>query len=270
MTFLGATRCALSYAALAGAGYCLLQVPAAWDQEDRALSVRAEARHAQLRDCLVVVDAGHGGQDGGTQGFGILEKNCALEIAKHVETKILQLGLRTLMTRRDDSFVELEERSAIANRREATVFVSIHLNADANSSETAGLEIYYSSRKRLGDLGRMRASLGLPAGQTITDKRSEALAQKLQHEVCKATGAANRNARDCNYLVVVNTECPAVLVECGYLTNEAEAKRLQDPAYQARLASSIARGVAHFVLRTKLNPRRDISLSPMPRAEQAP
>ena len=251
-------RLICSYASLIGAGLCLWQVPGLWERQLDGLRRTPTAWEDELRSHLVVVDAGHGGVDGGTQGHGVLEKHTALEIARRVEKHLRSLGIRTVMTRRDDTFVELEERCAIANRNAASAFVSIHLNADATSDDTAGIETYYSSRKRLGDLMKLRTALGLAPGLALKDERSAWLARTLQRDLCKATGANDRRARDSNYLVVVQAECPAVLIECGYLTNETESKRLTSEAYQEKIAASIAGSVRHFLLAKGLNPRRGI------------
>jgi N-acetylmuramoyl-L-alanine amidase len=204
------------------------------------------------------VDAGHGGTDGGTQGHGVLEKKCSLEIAKRVESHLRSRGIRTMMTRSADSYVELTERSAIANRNNASLFLSIHLNADGASDDTAGVETYYCSRKKLGDLVRLRDHFDIAPGQAFKDGRSEWLARIVQRALCAATGAADRRARDSNYLVVMQAECPAVLVECGYLTNESESRRLRGAAYQEKIAEAIAESAKHFLLATDLHPRRGL------------
>lgn len=264
MRFLYVVRCMASYAAYFGAGLCLWQAQAFWDEEARALRSGPDAWMDLLRHHLVVVDAGHGGTDGGTQGSGVLEKNCSLQIAGRVQQELRARGMRTLMTREGDTYVELAERSAIANRNAASVFVSIHLNADATSADTAGVETYFCSRKRLGDMGKMRAQFEVEPGVAIKDARSEWLARVVQRSMCAATGAADRRARDSNYVVVMHAECPAVLVECGYLTNAAEAQQLATAAYQQKAAVAIAESVRHFLLATTVHPRRGIVLNPLP------
>lgn len=258
MSFVLTIRYLFSYAAFFGAGVCLWQTQAAWERQDATLRSEPDAWMDLLRTHLVVVDAGHGGIDGGTQGQGTLEKQCALEIARRVDHHLRAQGIRTVMTRGNDTFVELEERSAIANRNKASLFVSVHLNADATSTETAGVETYFSSRKRLGDLVKLRDRFDVPPGQRFKDGRSERLAQIVQRAICQATGANDRRARDSNYLVVTQAECPAVLVECGYLTNEAEAKLLATEGYQERIATAISGCVKNFLLATSVNPRRGL------------
>jgi N-acetylmuramoyl-L-alanine amidase len=258
MSTLFVIRCCFSYAALLSAALCLWQVQSIWEKQSLALRSESDAWMDILRGHLVVVDAGHGGTDGGTQGHGVLEKKCSLEIAKRVESHLRSRGIRTMMTRSDDSYVELTERSAIANSNNASLFLSIHLNADSTSDETAGVETYYCSRKKLGNLVRLRDQFDIAPGQAFKDGRSEWLARTVQRALCAATGAADRRVRDSNYLVVMQAECPAVLVECGYLTNESESRLLSGAAYQEKIAAAIAESVKHFLLATDLHPRRGL------------
>lgn len=263
MSFAYAFRCLFSYGSFLGAGFCLWQAQTYWEQQSLAFRSGPNAWMDTLREHLVVVDAGHGGTDGGTQGFGVLEKECSLSIADRVEKQLRNRGIRTRMTRSDDKYVELTERSAVANRNGASVFVSIHLNADATSDETAGVETYYCSRKRLGDLVKLRDRFEIAPGHAFKDARSEWLARMVQRAVCAATGAPDRRARDSNYLVVMHAECPAVLVECGYLTNETESGRLATATYQEKVATAVAESVKHFLLAMSVNPRRGIVFDPV-------
>ncbi len=265
MTVRQVLRHGIAYAAYLGAVFCLCQIPGVWARQTAALAFVPTAESQAMHEFLVVIDAGHGGVDGGTQnpGSGLLEKNLSLEIARLVERKLGEEGIRTFMTRKNDSQVTLEQRSRLANQLQPDAFVSIHLNADADSAETAGLETYYCSRKRLGDLARLRERLGLPPGEAIRDRRSEWLARSLHQDILSVTGAENRGTRDCNYLVVMNTECPAVLIECGYLSNDAEARRLKNAAYQEKLATAVAGSLKKFLLAKRVNPRRGIERNPM-------
>ncbi|MEY4482682.1 MAG: hypothetical protein RL693_134 [Verrucomicrobiota bacterium] len=252
------TRMLISYGALFGAALCLLQIPSLWEREQRALCLPPEFWDDKIKDTLVVLDAGHGGVDGGTQGHGILEKQATLELTHRVGKELSEAGVRVVMTRGVDVYVDLEERSATANRNQASLFVSIHMNADATSVETNGVETYFCERKKLGDIVRLRNSLSIPEGRVFKDKRSELLATTVHRHVCQATGAIDRKVRDSNYLVVMQTECPSILVECGYLTNEAEAAKLKDGDYKARLATALAEGIKTYLGCSKMNPRRGI------------
>jgi N-acetylmuramoyl-L-alanine amidase len=258
MSAVTAIRYAASYAACAGALLCLGQLPGIWEKQTAALAYEPSDMTRIMREFTVVLDAGHGGVDGGTQGEGILEKNLSLAITRRVEKHLATAGIRTLMTRRDDTYVTLEKRADFANRHQPDAFVSIHLNADATTGDTAGLETYYCSRKRLGDMMRLRTRLNLPKDEPIRDRRSEWLANLLHKGIRTATGAENRGTRDSNFVVVMQTECPAVLIECGYLTNSAEARRLQEEAYQEKIAAAITDGLCKFLLASRTNPRRGI------------
>lgn len=258
-----AIRYAVSYAAYAGAFLCLTQLPSIWARQTAALAYVPTPESLAMHNFTVVLDAGHGGVDGGTQGDGVLEKDLSLAITRQVEKRLAEMGVRTVVTRRDDTYISLDRRVDLANRYQGDAFVSIHLNADATSAETAGLETYYCSRKRLGDIIRLRERLGLPRNEVLRDRRSEWLAEILHKGIHTATGAEDRGTRDSNYVVVMNSECPSVLIECGYLTNSAEARRLQDEAYQAKIATAIAGGVRKFLLAARMNPRRGIERNPM-------
>jgi N-acetylmuramoyl-L-alanine amidase len=250
----------LSLAALAGGAFCLSSLSPALEALQPESARPAEHTDIPWEKYLVVVDAGHGGQDGGTQGFGGLEKKLTLEIARRLEQELIKAGVRVLMTRRDDVFIELEERAAIANRAQASLFVSVHLNADATSAETAGVETYFSSDRTLGSLALLKRSLGLLPTVTVTDHRSERLARKIHRSVCKATGAMDRGVRDQGFVVIAQTECPSVLLECGYLTNATESAKLQDPARHQQIAKAIAEAVRSYLLGLKMNPARGVQL----------
>jgi len=171
---------------------------------------------------LVVVDAGHGGDDPGTISAGhIYEKDINLEVARRVAALLEQRGLTVVMTRQQDRFIELEERAEIANRRNADLFVSIHADSAPNR-EVQGFTVY---------VARGASPDSYKAAQAI----SRALAGAVSD---------TRGIREADYRVLVSSTCPAVLVELGYLSNATEARRLQDSAYQARLAQALADGIS--------------------------
>lgn len=265
-----ALRYGASYAALVGAALCLAQIPSLWARQDADLAYVPTPESEAMGDFTVVIDAGHGGVDGGTQGQNILEKNLALTLSERVEELLKQEGIRTFMTRRDDTYIPLERRSDLSNRHQADAFISIHLNADGESDETAGLETYYCSRKRLGDVARLRTRLGIPAGDIIRDGRSEWLAGMIHNSIREATGVESRGVRDSNFHVIMHSEAPSVLIECGYLTNDAEARRLKDGMYQEKLAGAIAGAVKKYLLASRVNPRRGIERNPMSLAMPSP
>ena len=170
----------------------------------------------------VVIDAGHGGKDPGASSYtGDYEKSANLSIARKVASHLENRGIRVIMTRNSDTFIELNERAAIANRAGADLFVSIHCDSHPTRSQN-GYTIYVArsaswSSKKIG------AAIEQSMGQT---------------------GLKDKGMRNQDFRVLVKTACPAVLVECGYLTNPSEASLLYDSSFQDRIARAIADGIA--------------------------
>jgi N-acetylmuramoyl-L-alanine amidase len=185
------------------------------------LSGCADLGGARVKDTTktfttVVIDAGHGGKDDGTRSrWGGKEKNNTLDVALRLEPKIRAAGFKTVMTRKTDTFIELNERAAISNRQENAVFVSIHFN-DSRKSAIAGTEVYYKS------------PVSLPLAELIFNK------------VRALPGASGRFVKTANFRVLKLNEYPAVLVECGYLSNRREGALCATPAHHERLAEAIA------------------------------
>lgn len=175
------------------------------------------------RGSAVIVDAGHGGADGGAVGpSGLREADVTLAIARFVRDALAAQGIPAAMTRTDDTTVPLEERPDLAQRDGGILFVSIHANA-SRSIGPAGTETYYESPE------------------------SEALARIVQAEVVQALGEPDRGVRTADFYVLANAPMPAVLVETLFITNPSEEAMLRDPAVQRRLAGAIARAIAAYV-----------------------
>jgi N-acetylmuramoyl-L-alanine amidase len=194
---------------------------------------------------LVILDAGHGGHDGGAVAGGTLEKKLALELALQLRERLIGHGVRVRMTRSEDVFLPLEKRAEIANASDAAVFVSLHLNTSSSNS-VSGIETYYTERKTLSAQRALQAKWALESA-AVRDQRGRWLAQSLQSLACQETGAINRGIKERNYAVVGQALMPAVLIECGFLTNAAEAERLQTQVYQDKLIGGIAQGVMMFL-----------------------
>jgi N-acetylmuramoyl-L-alanine amidase len=244
-----------------------------WDREQERLVRELADAAARGHPFVVVIDPGHGGIDGGTQGSGLLEKQVTLDLALRLKQRLEDAGCQAILTRQDDTYLPLEERCEIADRAGAGAFVSLHLNADARSADTAGIETYYASRKKLGSMATLRESLGLKHDIPVQDHRSVRLAAAIHRRLCEATGSADRQVRDSEFVVVTQTACPAVLVECGYLSHPPEAARFADEAYKNTVATAVATGVLHFLQSAQMNPLRDLVFEPpplLPEAEGAP
>lgn len=250
-------RSLASSGALVGAVACLFQVPPLWEQSTQALFLKAQSARDELHSFTVVVDAGHGGDDGGTKGGGIQEKDGTLDIALRLEKTLLARGVRVRMTREDDHYLSLPDRCDIANGSRADAFVSIHLNASPGT-DAAGIETYYSSKQKLANAAALRQKIGVSAETEILDQRSAWLASCIQRRVGKVPDTNDRGSRDSGFYVVKHTQCPAVLVECGYLTSTEEAAHLKSGAHRDHIASMIADGVCQFLQASKLNPARGI------------
>jgi len=167
----------------------------------------------------VVIDAGHGGHDrGGIPGQRASEKTATLGVALRLQRILRARGVRTVMTRSGDYFVSLPGRMAISNSQRRAIFVSVHFNS-ATREGAMGIETYYYSRS------------------------ASHLAAMIHRQVVAATGTPNRGIRQRGYYVLRKNRLPAVLVECGFLTNHIEARRAQTSDYLERLAQAIAIGI---------------------------
>jgi N-acetylmuramoyl-L-alanine amidase len=167
----------------------------------------------------VVVDAGHGGKDSGAyRRYGPPEKMIALDVAQRLNSKLHESQLKTVMTRNSDVFIELNDRVAIENAQKNAIFVSIHFN-DSRRRGVRGFETYYHSG----------ASFDLANG--------------IQAKLMTIPNSANGGVHTANFRVLRLASCPAVLVECGYLSNRSEGNKTRDWEYRELLADRIAEAI---------------------------
>ncbi|PYK16217.1 MAG: N-acetylmuramoyl-L-alanine amidase [Verrucomicrobia bacterium] len=167
----------------------------------------------------VVVDAGHGGKDSGAyRRYGPPEKMVALDVAQRLNRKLRESQLKTVMTRNSDVFIELNDRVAIENAEKNAVFVSIHFN-DSRRRGVRGFETYYHS------------------GASFD------LASQIQGKLMTIPNSANGGVHTANFRVLRLASCPAVLVECGYLSNRSEGNKTRDWEYRELLADRIAEAI---------------------------
>lgn len=170
---------------------------------------------------IVVIDAGHGGKDPGAISYlGYYEKEVNLKVAQKVAWILKNQGVKVIMTRNNDTFLEKEDRAEIANRAGADLFVSIHHNSN-HSRVHRGYTIYIAPNA--SDMSRR-------AGRLIEKSMA-------------STGLSSNGMRTNDYRVLMRTQGPAVLVECGYLSNPSEAAILYDGSVQNRIADAIAQGI---------------------------
>jgi N-acetylmuramoyl-L-alanine amidase len=178
------------------------------------------AAPAALAKPTIIIDAGHGGHDrGGVPGQRYSEKVYALDVARRLQGRLRSAGYKTVMTRSGDYFVGLRERCNIANRTRGAVFVSVHFNS-AKREGANGIETYYYGRK------------------------GASLAAAVHKRMVRAAGTEDRHVRKRGFFVLRNTKTPAILCECGFLTNGAEGGRVAGSAsHRQKLADAIAEGV---------------------------
>lgn len=168
----------------------------------------------------VVVDAGHGGHDNGTRSSRlIVEKDAALDVAQRLNAKLRAAGFGTVMTRNSDVFIPLDTRNDISNRTQNAIFISVHFNEARPKPSMHGVETYYYS------------SVSAEIGQRILQK------------VGAIPGGSPHFMKPARFRVLRNNRNPAVLVECGYLSNRAEAARCATAEYRDQIAGAIAQAL---------------------------
>ena len=192
----------------------------------------------------VVIDPGHGGKDDGARGNGLREKDLNLDLALRVEKLLTPYHFPTVLTRRDDTFISLAERAAIANKIDNAVFLSIHFNHSPDSAAT-GVETFYASSKVPPESAWTWIGL-FSKPEPATDDNGEDLAGYIQTSLVTRTDAANRGIKARELYVVRHTRCPAVLVEGGFINNALDARLIGNTDYRDRLATAIAEGVMTY------------------------
>lgn len=190
--------------------------------------IKQRNMHARHTMPIIVVDPGHGNFDVGTRNDLCEEKTLALNTALFVRKELVKKGYRVVMTRSRDEFVALKKRAQIANDLKSQVLVSIHYNA-AHNKDAHGIEIFYHKNAKPWKL-----------------KRSKLLAQTILRKMLSNTGAFSRGIKEGNLCVIRETNMPSVLVECGFITNEKECRKIINPDYQKTIARSIAAGLDEY------------------------
>lgn len=222
------------------------------------------------RDIVIAIDAGHGGVDPGSIGKrGTYEKHVTLAIAKRLKDRIdREPGMRAILTRDNDTFVEHRERIARARRQRADMFVSIHADSYTNRS-VAGSSVYVLSARgasdesarwladrenaadliggvKLDDKDSVLASVLLDLSQGAAMSASVDAAELVMQELYKIGNITNRGVKHAGFLVLKSPDIPSMLVETAFISNPTEEARLIDPKHQQRLAEAIHQGVRAY------------------------
>ena len=215
----------------------------------------------------IVIDAGHGGKDPGAVGYrGTKEKDIALDVAKRLEKKISKnMDVKVVMTRDEDVFLRLSERTKIANENNGSLFISIHTNA-AEDRRASGFETFLIGLNKNEYAAKVAArenavlELEGKSGQELTGEdliqatiaqaafasSSETFADMVQKEIKKRVQSRDRGVKQAGFVVLARASMPNVLVELGFISNPAEEKKLRSPQYRDQLATAIYRAVQQY------------------------
>lgn len=230
----------------------------------------AKQEKQELRDVVVAIDAGHGGDDPGAHGsLGTEEKVVVLAIARKLEALVKkESGMRAVMIRNGDYFVGLRQRIEKARKHKADLFVSIHADAYVND-DAHGSSVFTLSEKgatseaakwlaerenaadlvggvKLNDKDNVLASVLLDLSQTATQEASQEVAHKVLRELSHASNLHHQQVQRAGFAVLKSPDIPSLLVETAFISNQAEERKLKDPAQQDQIARSIFQGIRNY------------------------
>ena len=218
----------------------------------------------------IVLDPGHGGKDPGAMAFGLKEKDIVLTLAKRLQPVLQkELGCEVILTRESDTFIPLEERTAIANTESADLFVSLHVNAHP-SAKVRGLETYYLNLTTNAEAMRVAAMENATSTHQMSDlqdilsdimqnskvEESSRLAQQVHNSILNEaelkgySDIKNLGVKQAPFYVLIGAEMPAILIEVAFITNETDAHNLQDPTFIRMVTQEIADGIKSYVSST--------------------
>jgi N-acetylmuramoyl-L-alanine amidase len=232
-----------------------------------ALAAFAADEPARDRFDVVIVDAGHGGEDHGARGrAGLVEKKLVLDVSRRLAKRLRSRGLTVILTRDEDEFVPLEARTSVANDARGDLFVSIHANS-SRSAKPRGIETYFVSLEASDDLShqvarRENAAFGevAPASLKLDSlsailgdmavnehvRESSGFAKLAQAELAKVDSAPSRGVKQAPFVVLMGVRMPATLVEIGFLSNARDERALRTAERREAIAYALTRAVAAF------------------------
>ncbi len=235
--------------------------------EPNADGNRSLTRTLGLKIGRIVIDPGHGGHDTGTVGpSGLMEKDLVLDIGRRLGKLLAKKsGVEVVLTRDDDTFLPLENRTALANQHQADLFVSLHANSSSNS-ETRGVETYYlnftdskdalevAARENAVSQKSIHELQDLVKTIAVNEKREESkeLAQNLQTAMVRNLARSNRHLRNrgvkkAPFVVLIGANMPSVLSEISFLSNPADEKLLKEPSYRQKVAAALHAGLDKYL-----------------------
>jgi N-acetylmuramoyl-L-alanine amidase len=212
---------------------------------------------------VIVIDPGHGGADTGTQNpkLKLLEKTVTLDVALRLKKLLERRDYTVVLTRNRDERLELAQRALIANRAKADLFVSIHFNSLFPDTKTSGAEVFTFTRA--GQRSDQSRGFGQAddtevAGAPVNrfDPWSVALAQAVHREIVTELKLPDRGHKTKHLGMLRALKCPAALVEAGFLSNEAEARKIGTAAYRQEIAEVLASGIERYASMLRSLPRK--------------
>lgn len=208
---------------------------------------------------LIVIDPGHGGRDPGKENhrLKVNEKTLTLDTARRLQRVLETMGYRVRLTREDDRHLgpdkvsDLQDRALQANRAGADLFISLHFNAvEAGADKVTGVEIYTLTPQHqfsTADTDRRdRSGAAAASAGNVRDHWNIVLGFQVHRHMIKDLHAADRGLKRARWAVLRDVECPAILIEAGFLSNEAEARKIATPEYRQKIAVAIADGVQAY------------------------
>ena len=196
----------------------------------------------------ICLDPGHGGRDAGNQVSWHYEKVYTLALAAELRDQLRRAGFDVIMTRSRDTYIELPDRPALANRRNADLFVSLHFNATpVGKNEVEGPQTYCITP--VGASSTDAQGEGSNHGPTVANRHEDEsllLAYQIQKSLVGNLGADDRGVRRARFAVLRDARMPAILIEGGYMTNPYEGKKIYSTAYRRQMAQAIVRGILAY------------------------
>ncbi|MEI6033576.1 MAG: N-acetylmuramoyl-L-alanine amidase [Verrucomicrobiae bacterium] len=219
---------------------------------DLGKTIEPAFRPAQIQGIppvtTVVLDPGHGGNDNGARSRYEYEKNFSLDVARRVRDRLKKSGLRVLMTRNSDAFIELAARAAAASQLKGALFVSIHFNAADSNPSANGFEIFCVTPRGAPSTAYEQTRLRdmIEENGNEHDIHSFALANTISHAMQGKMGMADRGVKRARFAVLRLAGVPTVLVEGGFLTNPGDARNIASKPWRDNYASAITCGILEY------------------------
>jgi len=215
----------------------------------------------------IVLDPGHGGKDPGAMAFNLKEKDIVLDIAKRLAPVLKkELGCEVVLTRNDDTFITLEERTALANTNNADLFISLHINAHT-SAKVRGIETYYLNLTTNAEAMRVAARENATSTHQMSELQdilsdimknskideSSRLAQQVHNSILTETNKRgfsdikNLGVKQAPFYVLIGAQMPAILIELAFISNEKDVENLKNPTFLDMLTKEIADGIRAYI-----------------------